>query len=51
MNFPLNFGDVFEYEERTYVFLVLAEKVIYAARVLSLSETQKIEKRVETIIN
>ncbi|MBU0578420.1 hypothetical protein KKE34_01025 [Patescibacteria group bacterium] len=50
MSFPLTFGDVFEYEERVYIFLVLSEKVIHVARVLDLIETQKIEERVERLI-
>lgn len=41
----MTFGAVFKYLDKEYVFLVETPEIIYAARILSVPDTEKLEKR------
>ena len=38
----ISFGDIFQHEEKEYIFLAKTENIIYAAEILSTEKTEKI---------
>lgn len=44
MSVSIKFGDVFEYQDRLYIFLAKTAEVVYAAEILSIDNTSKLER-------
>jgi hypothetical protein len=46
----MKFGTVFQYFSKEYIFLVETPDIIYAARILTVPETKKVDGRYSTLV-
>jgi len=45
---PLVFGDLFTYESREYIYLAKTEEIVYAAQILPVTDTNRVNKFYES---